>query len=68
VAPRFVETQMTRPFFEEAKFRAYVNSNLLLSGLGTMEDVAMAVLYVASLAAKLMTGASLLLDGGWTAH
>lgn len=68
VAPTFVETPMTKPFFEEAKFRAYVDSNLLLSGLGTMEDVAMAVLYVASPAAKLMTGTSLLLDGGWTAH
>lgn len=68
VAPTFIETPMTKPFFEEKDFRAYVKSNLLVSNVGTAEDVAAAVLYVVSPAAKLMTGASLVLDGGWTAH
>lgn len=68
VAPTFIETPMTTSFFEEEKFRAYVRSNLLVSSVGTVDDVAAAVLYVVSPAAKLMTGASLVLDGGWTAH
>jgi NAD(P)-dependent dehydrogenase (short-subunit alcohol dehydrogenase family) len=68
VAPTFVETPMNKPFFEEQNFRAYVRSNLLVSSVGTVDDVAAAVLYVVSPAARLMTGASLVLDGGWTAH
>jgi NAD(P)-dependent dehydrogenase (short-subunit alcohol dehydrogenase family) len=68
VAPTFIETPMTKPFLEEPEFKAYVDSNLLLDGVGTTADVAAAVLYVASPAARLMTGASLLIDGGWTAH
>jgi len=68
VAPTFVETPMTKPFLAEPTFKAYVDSNLLVEGVGTTGDVAAAVLYVASPAARLMTGASLLLDGGWTAH
>jgi NAD(P)-dependent dehydrogenase (short-subunit alcohol dehydrogenase family) len=68
VAPTFIETPMTKPFLEEPAFKAYVDSNLLVEGVGTTRDVAAAVLYVASPAARLMTGASLLIDGGWTAH
>lgn len=68
VAPTFIETPMTKPFLEEREFRSYIDSNLLVSDVGTVEDVANAVLYVASPAAKLMTGTSLLIDGGWTAH
>ena len=68
VAPTFVETPMTKPFLEEPAFKAYVDSNLLVEGVGTTADVAAAVLYVASPAARLMTGTSLVIDGGWTAH
>jgi len=68
VAPTFVETPMTKPFLEEPAFKAYVDSNLLVEAVGTTADVAAAVLYVASPAARLMTGSSLLIDGGWTAH
>ena len=68
VAPTFVETPMTKPFLEEPAFKAYVDSNLLVEAVGTTADVAAAVLYVASPAARLMTGSSLVIDGGWTAH
>ena len=68
VAPTFIETPMTKPFLEEPAFKAYVDSNLLVDSVGTTRDVAAAVLYVASPAARLMTGSSLLIDGGWTAH
>lgn len=68
VAPTFIETPMTKPFLEEPAFKAYVDSNLLVDRVGTTEDVIAAVLFVASPAASLMTGTSLLIDGGWTAH
>jgi NAD(P)-dependent dehydrogenase (short-subunit alcohol dehydrogenase family) len=68
VAPTFVETPMTRPFLAEGSFAQYVHARIPLGRLGSMEDVAAAVLYLASPAAGLVTGTSLLVDGGWTAQ
>jgi NAD(P)-dependent dehydrogenase (short-subunit alcohol dehydrogenase family) len=68
VAPTFVETPMTRPFLAEGNFAEYVHARIPLGRLGSMEDVAAAVLYLASPAAGLVTGTSLLVDGGWTAQ
>lgn len=68
IAPTFVETPLTRPYLEEADFRAYVDRNLLIDGLASVDDVASAVLYLASPAARAVTGTSLRVDGGWTAH
>jgi NAD(P)-dependent dehydrogenase (short-subunit alcohol dehydrogenase family) len=67
VAPTFIETPMTRPFFEDAAFKASVLARIKLGRLGTVEDVMGAVVYLASEAACLVTGTSLLVDGGWTA-
>jgi NAD(P)-dependent dehydrogenase (short-subunit alcohol dehydrogenase family) len=68
VAPTFVETPMTRPFLADASFRSDVLARIPLGRLGTPEDVAAAVLFAASPAAAMMTGASLRVDGGWTAQ
>lgn len=68
VAPTFVETPMTRPFFADQSFRADVLRRIPLGRIGEVEDVVAAVLFVASPAARLMTGASLVIDGGWTAQ
>lgn len=67
VAPTFVETPMTRPFFEDPDFRAEVLSRIPLGRLGQVQDVVGAVVFLASPAAALITGSSLLVDGGWTA-
>lgn len=68
VAPTFVETPMTAPFLADAAFRAEVERRIPLGRLGRVEDVTGAVVYLASEAAALVTGTSLLVDGGWTAQ
>lgn len=67
IAPTFIETPMTKPFFEDAAFRAGVLDRIKLGRLGTVEDLMGAVVYLASDAAALVTGTSLIVDGGWTA-
>lgn len=68
IAPTFIETPMTRPFFQDPTFRASVLSKIKLGRIGTVEDLMGAVVFLASDASLLMTGTSLLVDGGWTAE
>ena len=68
IAPTFIETEMTRPFFDDAAFRESVLSKIKLGRLGRVEDLMGAVLFLASDAAALVTGTSLVIDGGWTAE
>lgn len=68
VAPTFVETDLTRPMLAEPAFKHSVLSRIPLGRLGQPQDVASAVVFLASPQAALITGASLLVDGGWTAQ
>lgn len=68
VAPTFVETPMTAPMLARPEFGAWVRERIPLGRLGSLDEVAAAVVFVASPAASLMTGTSLLIDGGWTAQ
>ena len=68
VAPTFVATPMTEPFLAPPGAREAIVSQIPLGRLGTAGEVAEAVAFAASPAASLMTGASLLVDGGWTAR
>lgn len=67
IAPTFIETPMTRPFLADPDFRASVLGKIKLGRLGTVEDLMGAIVYLASDAAGLVTGTSLIVDGGWTA-
>jgi len=67
IAPTFVETPMTKPFFEDPIFLASVLQKIKLGRLGIVEDIMGAVVFLASAASQLMTGTSLVVDGGWTA-
>ncbi len=67
LCPTFIETQMTRPYLTEPTFRASVIAKIKLGRLGQVDDLTGPLLLLASDAGGLMTGASLLVDGGWTA-
>jgi NAD(P)-dependent dehydrogenase (short-subunit alcohol dehydrogenase family) len=67
IAPTFIDTPLVRPFFDDPTFRKWVLDRIPLGRLGTVEEVASAVVFLASPAAALVTGSSLLVDGGWTA-
>jgi NAD(P)-dependent dehydrogenase (short-subunit alcohol dehydrogenase family) len=67
IAPTFVETPLTKPFFEDSETRKWILDRIPLGRGGTVEEVAQAVVFLASPAASLVTGSSLLVDGGWTA-
>jgi NAD(P)-dependent dehydrogenase (short-subunit alcohol dehydrogenase family) len=67
IAPTFIETPMTKPFFENEAFLASVLAKIKLGRLGRPEDLMGAVVFLASEASALMTGTSMVIDGGWTA-
>ena len=68
VAPTYIETPMTQPFLASAAFRGEVLQKIPLGRIGTIDEVVAAVTFLASPAASLITGASLLADGGYTAQ
>ncbi len=68
VAPTFVETPMTRPMLDDSEFRDFVLGMIPMGKLATVDDVVSAVTWLASPASDMVTGHSLRVDGGWTAH
>jgi NAD(P)-dependent dehydrogenase (short-subunit alcohol dehydrogenase family) len=67
VAPTFIDTPFSRPMFENIEFKETVENNIALGHIGKVEDVAAAVMFLASPGAAMITGESLKVDGGWTA-
>lgn len=68
VCPTFIETPLTAPFLADEAFQKAVMSKIKLGRLGRVEDLMGAILLLASDASALMTGSSLVVDGGWTAE
>lgn len=67
ICPTFIRTPLTEPTFADPERVAWITSKIKLGRVGEIEDVMGAVAYLASDAASLVTGTSLLVDGGWTA-
>lgn len=67
VAPTFIYTPGTEEYLADEDSRKKVLSKIVLGRIGEPKDVANAVLFLASPAASLITGTTLLIDGGWTA-
>ena len=68
VAPTFINTPGTAEALRNEAFRADVLSRIALGRIGEPMEVASAVVFLASPAASLITGDTLLIDGGWTAR
>ncbi len=67
IAPTFIETPLTHPYFENPNFKASVLEKIKLGRIGRVEDVMGACVYLAADVSLLVTGTSLVVDGGWTA-
>ncbi|MGO4624916.1 SDR family NAD(P)-dependent oxidoreductase [Ensifer sp. 2YAB10] len=66
VAPTFIWTDSTRPVLADPDFYSRTVGHIPLGRIGDTDDVVGAVVYLASPAASLVTGANLLVDGGWS--
>ena len=67
IGPTFIRTPLTAPTFADPERVAWVQSKIALPRIGEVEDIMGAVLFLASDQSAMVTGTSLLVDGGWTA-
>ena len=67
VCPTFVATPRAKKYLADKKFRKYALSNIPLGRIATESDVATAITYLSSNASSMITGTSIIIDGGWTA-
>lgn len=68
IAPTFVVTPLTAPYFEDPEFKKFVYDMVPMKELPLPEDIAQGIVFLASPAARFVTGDSLRVDGGWTAR
>ncbi len=66
VAPTFIKTPGTKEWLDDKDFRKSVQKRIPLGRIGNPREVAEPVVFLASPAASLITGATLMIDGGWT--
>ena len=68
VCPTFVRTALTEPTFQDPERRAWVEDQIVMGRVAEVQDVTGAIVYLACDAAAMVTGTSLMVDGGWTAR
>jgi NAD(P)-dependent dehydrogenase (short-subunit alcohol dehydrogenase family) len=68
IGPTFTDTPLVRRVVDTPEKRDFVMSRIPMGTLASVEDIMAAAVYLASPAAAMITGAHLLVDGGWTAQ
>ena len=66
VCPNIVLTPRTKKYFANKKYSKYVKQNTPLDKVVTVSDVATSITFLASEASSMITGTSIIIDGGWT--
>lgn len=67
IAPTFILTPLTQPYMADPQAKANIIAKIKLGRLGEVEDLMGAIVFLASDASALVTGTSMIIDGGWTA-
>ena len=68
LCPTFIRTPLGEQTLKNPERRAWIESKIKLGRVGEVQDLMGPVVFLASAASALMTGTSLLIDGGWTAE
>ena len=66
VCPNIVLTPRTKKYLADKKYKQYVMNNTPIRKLVTVSDVATSVAFLASESSSMITGSSIIIDGGWT--
>jgi 2-deoxy-D-gluconate 3-dehydrogenase len=67
ICPTFILTPLTQSTFDNPERAAWIMDKIKLGRPGTVEDIMGSVVFLASESAAMITGTSLMVDGGWTA-
>ena len=67
VCPNIVLTPRTKKYFADKKYNKYIRENTPINKVVSVSDVATSITFLASDAASMITGTSIIIDGGWTA-
>ena len=67
VCPNIVLTPRTKKYFADKKYNKYIKENTPINKIVTVSDVATSVAFLASESSAMITGTSIIIDGGWTA-
>ena len=67
ICPTFIRTPLTQSTFDNPDRKEWIESKIKLGGIGEVEDIMGAVVFLASEASSMVTGSAIMVDGGWTA-